>query len=86
MRLALADRTALHAGWTGTAAALARLRRRLGGVGSWAAEAVARSGIGELTLVDLMTFASATSAANYTHSTESWKTEGRSNGAPHSGD
>ena len=41
------------------AAGLARLRAAhvavigLGGVGSWAAEAVARSGVGALTLVDL---------------------------------
>jgi len=41
------------------AGALARLRRAhvcvigLGGVGSWAVEALARSGIGELTLIDL---------------------------------
>lgn len=53
--------------------ALARLRRSrvavlgLGGVGSWCAEALARAGVGALTLVDRTPSARATSTANAAH-------------------
>ena len=52
--------------------ALARFSRAhvcvvgVGGVGSWAVEALARSGIGRLTLIDLDTLPSPMSTANCT--------------------